>query len=131
MDPSKTKPLKILLVEDNHENRILFCLFLKPTPHQIDTAENGKTGIERFQAGDYDLVFMDMEMPLMNGSDATRRIRKWEKEQNRKPVPIIALTAHALKAIEKETLEAGYTDHLTKPFWKEGLFKVIEKYSTL
>lgn len=125
----ETKPLKILLVEDNPENRVLFCLFLKGTPHQVDTAENGKIAIEKYQSGAYDLVFMDMEMPVMNGYDATRHIRRWEREQNRKQVPIIALTAHALKVFQQESLEAGCTAHLTKPFWKEGLFKLIEQYS--
>ncbi len=121
-------PLKILLVEDNEDNQILFSYYLKKSSHQVDISENGKIGLEKYKSGTYDLVFMDMEMPVMDGYEATRRIREWEVEYNVAPVPIIALTAHALRGKEQESLDAGCTAHMTKPFKKKELFKAIAEY---
>jgi len=124
-------PQQILLVEDNADNQLLFSAFLKQTPHRVDIAENGKVGVEKFTTGEFDLVFMDMEMPVMDGYTATRMIRKWESEKNRNPVPIIALTAHALKGKEQESLKSGCTSHMTKPFKKNELLETIAKHSAL
>ena len=124
----EAKPLRILLVEDNEDNQILFAAFLKNTAHQVVTTENGKEGVEEYISGNYDLVFMDMEMPIMDGYEATRLIRGHESKNNKKPVPIIALTAHALKGKEQESLYAGCTTHMTKPFKKADLIKTIERY---
>ena len=123
------RPLEILLVEDNEDNRLLFSAFLKTTPHHVDIAENGKIGVEKYISGRYDLVFMDMEMPVMDGYDATRMIRTWESDNNRKPMPIIALTAHALKGKAQESLDAGCTSHMTKPFKKKELLETIQRHS--
>ena len=95
----------------------------------MDIAENGRVGVEKYFSGKYDMVFMDMEMPVMDGYEATRMIRKEESESNLKPVPIIALTAHALKGKEQESLEAGCTSHMTKPFKKQALLDTITKYA--
>ena len=123
------KPLQILLMEDNEDNQTLFKAFLKDSPHQVVIAENGKVGVEQYLSGRYDLVFMDMEMPVMDGYDATRMIRKQEHENNQIPVPIIALTAHALKGKEQESFDAGCTSHMTKPFKKKELLEAITKYA--
>jgi len=122
-------PLHILLVEDNVTNRLLMQAFLKNTPYKIDTAENGEICVEKFKTGKYDLVLMDIEMPIMDGYTATKEIRKWEKEKSLKATPIIALTAHALKEHTQKSLEAGCDVHLTKPIKKMDLLAAIKKYA--
>ncbi|MDD5094655.1 MAG: PAS domain S-box protein [Dehalococcoidia bacterium] len=121
--------LRILLVEDNADNRLLVQSFLKKTPYQIDTAENGEIAVERFKATDYDLVLMDIQMPVMDGYTATGEIRKWEKAQGRDSTPIIALTAHAAREDELKSLQMGCTAHLTKPIKKAHLLDAILGYA--
>ena len=123
------RPLNILLVEDNRDNRFLILSFLKKTPHAIDIAENGQIAVDKFISGKYDLVLMDVEMPVMDGLTATKKIREREKENGAKPVSIVALTAHALKEHEEKSKAAGCNDHVTKPIKKEILLKTIAKYS--
>ncbi|MBI5748360.1 MAG: response regulator, partial [Nitrospinae bacterium] len=111
-------PLNILLVEDSRDNRLLIESYLKKTPHKIEIAENGEIAVEKFMSGKYDVVFMDMQMPVMDGYTSTKIIRKWEAEKGAEFTPIIALTAHALKEDEQKSLDAGCTSHLTKPIKK-------------
>ncbi len=120
-------PLDILLAEDNENNRILFSFYLKHTAHHIDLAENGQICLQKFQAQNYDVVFMDIDMPVMDGYKAANAIRAWEKENNRAPTPIVALTAHALKGKRQESLDAGCSDHISKPFKKTQLLALLEK----
>ena len=81
---------RILLAEDLEDNRDVVVLFLKNTAYELDMAENGAIALEKFKAGTYDLVFMDMQMPVMDGYVATNRIREWEHEHQRTPTPILA-----------------------------------------
>jgi hypothetical protein len=83
-----------------------------------------------FQAVRYDLVFMDVEMPVMDGVSATRAIRQWEQEEELDPTPIVALTSHEQKAKLLATLEAGCTAHLIKPLTKEAMLKAIEEHGS-
>jgi CheY-like chemotaxis protein len=117
--------LKILLVEDSSDNTALILAYLKQTGHAIDVAGNGALGVEKFQQGAYDLVLMDMQMPIMDGYAATNAIRLWERDQCRPPTPIIALTAHAQLEDTLKSFQAGCTDHLTKPIKKETLLKLL------
>jgi len=122
--------LNILLVEDARENRIVVKAFLKKTPHTIKIAENGRIGVDKFVSGKYDLVFMDMRMPVMDVYTTTGEIRKWERENKKDSTQVIALTAHALKEDRQKCLDAGCTDYLSKPIKKEGLLgKIIEVLS--
>ncbi|HJP18971.1 MAG: hypothetical protein CMD96_07070 [Gammaproteobacteria bacterium] len=123
------RPLNILLVEDNRDNRFLILAFLKKTPHTIDIAENGQIALDQFIPGKYDIVLMDIEMPVMDGLTATKKIRKIEKENGHKPVPVVALSAHALKEHEEKSMAAGCNEHVTKPIKKEILLKTIAKFS--
>jgi CheY-like chemotaxis protein len=95
----------------------------------IEMAENGQIALEKFKAARYDLVLMDVQMPIMDGLQATRAIRQWERTQHRTPTPILALTAHALKEEEKKSLDAGCTAHLTKPIKKQALLRAIADYT--
>ncbi|MDO8547164.1 MAG: response regulator [Nitrospirales bacterium] len=123
-------PLRILLAEDSAAIRAFTQTYFKDTPYALDMAENGQVAVEMFQAVRYDLVFMDLEMPVMNGITATREIRQWEQEEDLDPVPIIALTSHDQKEKLLETLDAGCTAHLIKPLTKEAMLKTIEEHAS-
>ncbi len=123
------RSLHILLVDDSEDNRLLITAYLKKTPHTVDVAENGAIALEKFVAGAYDLVLMDMQMPVMDGYTATREIRQWEKQKGGTQTPVVALTAHALKEDTQKSLDAGCTAHLTKPIKKAKLLEALEEFS--
>ncbi len=125
------RPLRILLVDDLEDNRDLVIFFLKNLPYSVDTAENGLEAVERIRATSYDIVLMDVQMPRMDGLQATATIRQWERAEGRRPTPIIALTAQALTEEREKALAVGYTAHLTKPIKKPDLLKAIEGYTAL
>ena len=127
-EPATETPLRVLLVEDSEDNRLLIHSYLKRSPHRLVTAENGLSGLHAFQRGAFDLVLMDMQMPVMDGYTATRAIRDWEREEGRRPTPILALTAHALKEDELKSLGAGCDGHLTKPIKKRVLLERLARY---
>ena len=128
-DPGPTRRLRILLADDLADNRDVVALFLKDLPYAIEMTENGAAAVEKFQQAVYDLVFMDMQMPIMDGLTATTAIRDWEQKQGRRATPIIALTAHALKEERDKSLAAGCTAHLTKPIKKRELLAAIAQYA--
>lgn len=123
--PVAPHPLRILLVEDSVTGRFLIEAYLKDTPYRIECAENGEIAVQKFTSSKYDIVLMDMQMPVMDGYTATRTIRDWEKEKGFDPTPIIALTAHALAEDAGKSLEAGCSAHLTKPVKKAELLQAI------
>jgi PAS domain S-box-containing protein len=123
------RALRILLAEDSQDNRLLVQSYLKHTPHHLDLADNGAIAVAKFRARRFDLVFMDMQMPVMDGYAATRRIRQWEKEIGRSPTPIVALSAFALQEEIQKSLDAGCTAHLTKPIKKAILLNAIQEYT--
>ena len=124
-------PLRILLVEDSADNRTIVLAYLEDTPYQVEIAENGAVACAMFAAGHYDLVLMDRQMPVMDGLTATRKIRAWERENDRRPTRIIALTASALKGDRETCLAAGCTAFLTKPIKQEVLLQSIKEHSVV
>lgn len=116
---------RVLVVEDNPESLILMRVYLKSLPLSLDFAANGVEALEKRQQGDYDLVLMDIQMPIMNGYAATREIRAWEKAHRLPRVPIMALTAHALSGWGAESVEAGCDGHMTKPVKRNELVEAI------
>ncbi|MDX1519306.1 MAG: response regulator, partial [Gammaproteobacteria bacterium] len=118
----------ILLVEDNPDNRLLIKAYLKKTDYTIIEAENGQLAVDLFRENDFDLVFMDVQMPVMDGHEATRQIRSFEAEKNNHRTPIIALTAHAIKEEIDKCIAAGCDTHIGKPVKKATLLQTIEKY---
>lgn len=118
--------IKILLVEDNLMNQKIVSGALRKYGHDITTAINGIDAIEKYKTGKYDLILMDIEMPIMNGIDAAKGIREHEKSNNTHTY-IVALTAHIGKEIQKKCFEAGMDDFLIKPVNFELLFDIIEK----
>ena len=125
------RPLRILLVEDSEDNCLLIQSYLKSVLCAIDIAENGAIGVEKYKSGEYDLVLMDVQMPVMDGYTATKAIRQWESEKGARATPIIALTAYALKEEIQKSLEVGCTAHLAKPIKKATLIETISHYGTV
>ncbi|HEX2570944.1 MAG TPA: response regulator [Polyangia bacterium] len=127
--PASGEALRILLAEDSEDNRALVLAFLRQTPHHIEIAEHGQEAVDKFRAAAYDLVLMDMQMPVMDGYSATRAIRQWEAENSRPRTPIVALTAFALATEADHSLAAGCDAHVTKPITKATLMKAIAEHA--
>ena len=128
------KILDILLVEDNPDNQMLFTAYLKKSLHKVHVVENGQAAVDILQKKNFDLVFMDIQMPILDGLSATRTIRQWEASENKQKetsqhTPIYALTAHAMKQEIENTSAAGCNGHISKPFKKEDIFDVINKHA--
>ena len=127
--PAGERTLRILLADDSEDNRFLVRGYLKDSGYNIDEAENGSVAVKKFKQAAYDLVLTDVEMPVLDGFSATREMRSYEKERGSPPTPILALTAHALKEAKDRSIEAGCTDHLTKPIRKATLLEAIRRYT--
>jgi PAS domain S-box-containing protein len=119
----------ILLVDDSKDNVFLVKEFLKGSEYSVDVAENGVDALAKVNARDYELILMDVQMPIMDGHTATRFIREWEEDNHRPEVPILALTAHALQSEVEKSMQAGCTAHLTKPIQRQGLLSAIAQYA--
>lgn len=134
-DNSKTRyiqypEIKILAVEDMQMNMMLIKKVLSKFGVQLDTANNGEIALGKMMATDYDLVFMDVQMPVMDGFEATKRMRKFEKENQREPLPIIALTADAMVGDREKCIAAGMSDYINKPFKESEIAQALEKWVT-
>ena len=124
--PTALRPgLRILLADDSEDNRFLILSYLKQSQAKIEIAENGEIAARMFRSGHYDLVLMDVEMPVMDGYAATQEIRRFEKETGASPTPVLALTAHAFADMAEKSLAAGFTGHLTKPIRKVTLLEAV------
>jgi PAS domain S-box-containing protein len=122
------KPLRILIAEDSADNRLLVQVYLKGSPHQLTFAEDGRAAVDRFAAGRFDLILMDMQMPVMDGLTATHAIRVMERERQAVAIPIIALTANARPQDVEMSAVAGCNLHLSKPISKHQLLGAIRNY---
>ena len=118
---------KILLVEDNPVNRRVVIEILARGGFCADTAENGEEALRALSFARYDLVLMDIQMPLMDGFEATRRIREREAASGEPRTPVIAMTAHALAGYREKCLSAGMDDYLTKPVSRNELEAVLRR----
>jgi len=117
---------KVLVVDDNVVNQKLASKMLQKLGHSVDIAVNGQLGFEQIQKVQYDIVFMDCQMPVMDGYTATGNIRKWEPEGTR--LPVVAMTANAMTGDRARCLEAGMDDYMTKPFKRADFEKNIETW---
>ena len=118
--------ISILLVDDSSDNRFLINAFLRKESCSIVEADNGSIALELFPTQKWDVILMDMQMPVMDGYQATRRIRAFEKEWGIAHTPIVALTAHSINTEVKKCLDAGCDVHLAKPVKKADLLNVIK-----
>jgi len=121
------KDANILLVEDNPINQKITLLTLKPLVNSIDTASDGREALEKFGSSSYDIVLMDVQMPVMSGIIAAEKIRALEKSTS-KHTPIIAITANAMLGDKERCLEAGMDDYISKPFQPSALIDIIKKH---
>lgn len=126
--PASPAPLKLLVVDDSEENRKLIQAYCKDTEIKIEMAEDGQRALEKFKTNAFDLVLMDIQMPTMNGYEALAAIREWETSRKQPRVPILALTAFALKEEAQRCIEAGFKAHITKPIRKNDLMQALKKY---
>jgi CheY-like chemotaxis protein len=122
--------MKLLLAEDNKINQKVAMKTLEGLGHHVDVVDNGKEAVERFVENRYDLILMDLEMPGMDGLEATREIRSKEPallsaDPERRKVIIVALTAHSTTADKDKCLDAGMNDYISKPFRQQELLRVL------
>ncbi len=119
--------LRLLLADDNPQNVQLVQAYLDGDGHQIDVVHDGAAAVERFRNQRYDVVLMDVQMPGMDGYRATAALRAIERERGDAPTPVVALTANAMPDDERRSLQAGCTAHLSKPFSRSQLRRVLAR----
>jgi CheY-like chemotaxis protein len=141
------RSVRILLAEDNPVNQKLAKTMLTKAGYQVDVANNGEEALKKYTASTdrYDLIFMDIQMPKLDGLRATQAIRRHERKIDTRPapgrsegkggphfsahrIPIVAMTAHALKGDRKKCLEAGMDDYIPKPIRRDKVFEIAEKW---
>ncbi|SHI64255.1 Signal transduction histidine kinase [Desulfatibacillum alkenivorans DSM 16219] len=127
----ETRKIHILLADDNDINQKVASTNLMKMGHSVVVANNGKEALDAIVKGEkYDLILMDGQMPIMDGLEATRKIRQFEALHKVKRTPIVALTAHAMTGDREKFIEAGMDDYLTKPLQRDALTKVIQNVMT-
>ncbi|MBF0243143.1 MAG: response regulator [Desulfamplus sp.] len=124
---TKKQLKKILVVEDNETNMIVAKSLLSKLGYNADGAFNGKDGVDKIKATHYDVVFMDCQMPVMDGFTATRMVREFEKDRGSR-LPIVAMTANAMKGDKERCIEAGMDDFISKPVDPEQLALILKKF---
>lgn len=127
-DDAPSQQVRILVAEDNEINRMVISTMLDDLGCVTTYAENGAEAVAHFEAAEFDAIFMDISMPVMDGEAATDAIRMLEKQMDRPATPIIALTAHAMTGDRERFLAGGMTDYLSKPIRKEHLANCIERW---
>jgi signal transduction histidine kinase/DNA-binding response OmpR family regulator len=123
--PPAQTALRLLLADDSEDNRLLVSAFLDGTGHQLDFAVDGRQAVEKAMKRPYDLILMDLSMPVLDGLSAIREIRRRERERGVPARPILALTAHALPEHTARSLEAGANGHVHKPIRRDQLLAAI------
>ncbi len=125
-----SRPQRVLVVDDDYANRWMTQTMLKKEGLLVDTAENGQSAIDQVKMKKYDVIFMDLQMPVMHGYEATRSIRNLDKHGGA-TVPIIAMTAAGLPEVRKQCMDMGMNDYLLKPIDRETLLKKINEVKNL
>lgn len=122
------RSLSILVADDVEFNRSTLAMILDKLGHRAIFAENGLEAVECWRKGGIDTVLMDIQMPVMDGLEATRRIRQWEQDNRRPPLPIVALTTKTFAEDREQCMAAGMDDFLTKPISIEQLGRVLSAW---
>ncbi|GAB4310838.1 MAG: hypothetical protein Kow00127_00550 [Bacteroidales bacterium] len=120
------KKIRILLAEDNEANQFLIKAITKQSDWDIVVVDDGEKAIEAYRNDEFDIILMDVQMPVMNGYEATKEIRRMEQQKGTH-IPIIALTAYAMKSDREQCIEAGMDDYLSKPFKRQEFLQKIEE----
>ncbi|MEN8254140.1 MAG: response regulator [Verrucomicrobiota bacterium] len=126
--PQVDSGIKILVAEDNEINQMVVVEMVTVFGCRHECVANGKEAVAAIKGGDYDLVLMDCQMPVMDGYEAARAIREWEAAGNHGRIPVVALTAHAMKGDREACMNAGMDDYLTKPVDQEELLRCLHKW---
>lgn len=127
VDFSAWRNARILVAEDNPINQKVIKAVFKKFNIDVDTAENGEIALAMFLEKDYDIIFMDVQMPVMDGYETTHRIRELEKNSSTH-TPVVALTAHVIKGDRDKCIDAGMDDYVPKPIKKQAIINVLKKY---
>ncbi|MCZ4693097.1 response regulator [Ancylomarina euxinus] len=118
---------KILLVEDKLSNRKTIEIYLRSRVGKVEIAENGKEAVEMFANNQYDMILMDLQMPIMGGIEAAQHIREMETDRKYR-VPIIAFSANYFSSDKEVSIEVGMDAYISKPFQSKTLFNLMEEY---
>jgi CheY-like chemotaxis protein len=121
-------PLRILLAEDSRTNQLLAVRLLEKRGHKVRVANNGREAVDALQTESFDLILMDVQMPEMSGIEATAVIRERERRDSNSRIPIIAMTAHAMKGDRELCIQAGMDGYVTKPVRPDALFQALEQF---
>lgn len=125
---TESKKLNVLVVEDDFMNSRFLIIVLKRLGYKSDTAEDGIEAIQKYKSNKYDLILMDIDMPLMNGFQASEKIREIEREKGIiDGIKIIGVTAKAIEGEKEKCFDAGMDEYLSKPFRSDDLVKVIKE----
>lgn len=130
-EPVSSRAPKVLCVDDNPANLMLVQTLLEDMGARVLAVESGYAAVKAVQNETFDLVLMDVQMPGMDGRQSTEAIRQWESERHCTPLPIVALTAHAMANEKRALLQSGMDDYLTKPISERQLAQVVLKWSGL
>jgi CheY-like chemotaxis protein len=117
------KNLKVLLIEDSPDNRMLITLYLGKEGAKVTPATNGAQGVELAMSEKFDVLLMDIQMPVLDGHQATRKLRSLGYRK-----PIVALTAHAMAEEHEKSKQSGFSEFLTKPIQRQELIEVLARY---
>jgi CheY-like chemotaxis protein len=120
--------MKVLIAEDSEDNRFLISAYLRNRPYELTFVRDGREALETFASRYFDLVLMDIQMPVMDGLVATASIRALERDRSARSIPILALSANALLEDSERSQAAGCNGHLSKPISKEKLIAAIESF---
>ena len=120
--------MRILIADDSEDIRYLLQIYCKATEYRLTFAEDGERAVAAFESGFYDLIVMDVQMPLMDGLTAVRQIRQSESSGGRKRIPVLALTGNSAQQDVPVMLAAGYDAHLSKPVLKKAFLNLLEQW---
>jgi two-component system sensor histidine kinase/response regulator len=126
--PGDVPSMNVLLAEDGKVNQVVAVRLLERRGHHVTVVENGHDAVEAARAVNYDVILMDIQMPVMSGYEAARAIRDREEGAGQH-VPLIAMTAHAMPGDREDCLAAGMDDYISKPIESSELYKVVERFS--
>ena len=118
--------LKVLVAEDNLINQKVAMINLKKLGHDVEIAVNGQMAVDMYKSGSYDVVFMDIQMPILDGLEATVAIRNYEHDNHLDRVKIVAITANALNEDKEKCFDVGMDEYITKPIQTDELKRVLE-----
>jgi CheY-like chemotaxis protein len=119
----------VLVVDDNEINQLVVVEEVEQIGFEVDVAADGAQAVAKAKAGQYAIILMDCQMPVMDGYAATRAIRAWERSESGVRTPIVALTAHAIAGEREKVIDAGMDDYLSKPLRPNTLERMLERYA--